>query len=112
MNKSTSDDFLSEFVSEVLAECGATNTESEAYQKLHAGLMKRVEARMVLEIISMLTPEDAEKARKEMDSGAELESITTALRNMPDSTVGMAAALARIREELIKDLGVLHKTSS
>jgi hypothetical protein len=101
----TQTNIITEFVAELLAECGVSSDAHE-YSKLALILEERVCARVFLAIIQSLTPEQATLVSN--DIAAEQSNpnhvMATILKGAPHLQVVVASALGEIHSELVNDL--------
>lgn len=98
--------FIETYAQEILVDLGQTNQEGEQYQKLLKLVSDRITARVFLETIGMLKPEQAAELAAEIgDEKVESEEkLRSVISKIPDYESRMAQVLVRIRAELLEDL--------
>lgn len=106
MTESANQNFIEEFVREIAEEAGVVLDDSETSKKLLESLEQRVLARTFLEIIGMLTPEQAKLVKEDTDKdGASMNQLFSKLgQEIPDFQLKMAQVLARIKMEMAEDI--------
>jgi len=99
-------DLIKDFIAEVVADAGIDGSDRATYQLLLKTLEERVVARLLLELIARMTPEEAAKMKEELEA----ESPN------PEKYFGLLAEsghltpqilmekLASIRRELLEEL--------
>ncbi len=97
--------FIGEFVEDVLRECGLSS-EIVSYVKIKEGLERRVVARLLLEVVALLTPAEANQMRKELDESSH-DALEKLISQKPEASVQLASSLVRMRSELVQDLKAL-----
>lgn len=108
-NMQIADDFITDYAKGILVELGAKIDDSEQSARLINAITSRVMARVFLEMIMLLTPEQAAELNKGGEEGAEdPELVLAKLRDsIPDFPVRVAQLLTTIRAELLEELKVL-----
>jgi hypothetical protein len=99
-------DFISIYAEGILEDLGIKIDGREEVQKLVAMIKNRINARVYLEMVAMLTPEQAALVMEDMDKeNPDPEAvIQKTLAQLPDFAPRLAAALGKIRSELLADL--------
>lgn len=102
-------EFVRVLSSEILKEANV-----DADEKLIKIVSERIAARMLLEMVNMLTPEEAEKISKDMvgDESSQEKLVYEISNRIPDFQMKMAFVLSRIKQELIEDAKGLKKALS
>ena len=107
------ENILGEFVSGILEKAGIPTTH-ESYGALYGVLQTRLGARLLLELLVLLTPEQAAQARqliadKNSDPKAVLETIATFI---PDLPAQLPVICKKMGQELLEDLLPAQPVSS
>lgn len=112
MADNTGKNFIEEFIREIAEESGVVLDESETSRKLLESLERRVLARAFLEMVGMLTPEQAKTVKNDMDQeGADMDQLVARLsQEIPDFQLKMAQVLARIKMEMVEDIAKMTKS--
>ena len=92
MNENKINDFINSFSNEILQESGVSTEGTETSKRLLEEVENRVVARLFLEMVALLTPEQASRVTKD-SMGDEI----------PEFHIRMAKALQSLRGELIED---------
>lgn len=103
-------DFIDIYSRDILEALGVKD-ESEEGKKLLEMINNRVTARLYLEMVSMLTPEQAAMVSADANSeSADPEKVLReTIEKIPDFGPRLALVLGKIRSELIEDLKPLLK---
>lgn len=114
MNDEVSPNFIKEFIKELFLELSISLPEGENSKKIIDALENRITARLFLEMITMLTPEQAQKINVDIDSQTpDAEKLVMQLsKEIPYFPARIAQVLATIRVELIEDLKELQNSPS
>ncbi len=98
--------FIKELALEILVEAGFTEKETPDYDKLLLALEKRITSRTFLEMVSMLTPEQAHEINRdvELEESDPQKLILRLSQTIPDFQLRMAEVLSRIKMEIAIDL--------
>ncbi len=103
------DNFVSELSDEILAEVKFDSSDKELYAKLKKTLEERINSRFFLEVVNLLTPEQAARVTEEMKKDSPepaklFESLASEIPNFQGLT---AQILTMIHDELVQDLSSL-----
>ncbi|MBI3632504.1 MAG: hypothetical protein HY225_03585 [Candidatus Vogelbacteria bacterium] len=100
------ENFISEFCEEILSEIGVTATDEDIFNKIKTTLEDRVNSRLFLEIINLLTPEQAAKLTEELNiKNPEPAKLFERLAvEIPNFQGLVAQILTHLHNELISDL--------
>lgn len=110
MKKEQEENFIRALAIEIIGGVGLKEWSDSSYEKLVESLEQRITSRVFLEVISMLTPEQAEKVKGDIDSGGnDPQSLILKIsQEIPDFQLRIAEVLSRIKMELVDDLGILR----
>ncbi|OGI60093.1 hypothetical protein A2641_02900 [Candidatus Nomurabacteria bacterium RIFCSPHIGHO2_01_FULL_37_25] len=105
MNENKINDFINSFSNEILQESGVSTEGTETSKRLLEEVENRVVARLFLEMVALLTPEQASRVTKDIseddtDPAKLMESMG---HEIPEFHIRMAKALQSLRGELIED---------
>ncbi len=104
-------DFVSELCEEILAEVNIGPADKEVYEKLKKTLEERINSRLFLEVINLLTPEQASRVTEELkkDNPEPTRLFIELATEIPNFQGLTAQILTVIHDELVGDLGSLKK---
>lgn len=111
------DDFISSFSREILQESGIVVEGSEIPKRLLEEVEQRIVARLFLEMVALLTPEQADRVAQNIhqDGANPAKFMESMAREIPEFHIHMAKALGELRGELVEDfkklVGVLDSNS-
>lgn len=100
------DDILNNFAEELVRESGLPIEEGQR-RRLVEVIRERIDTRLFLELLAMLTPEQAERVQADIgrEDGGEPQRLASSLaREIPDYSAKVVVALSRIHDELAADL--------
>src|SRR3989344_2859490 len=98
-------EFLHDYALLILKEAGL-----EENPEVASAVEERVAARMLLEMVNMLTPEEADKVKRSMEGDFNQEAVLRDIaKRIPDFNFKMAFALANVKQELVEDVAGLAK---
>ncbi len=103
-------DFITIYAEAILEDLGIPSKQDDEknpeYDKLLDMLKNRINARVYLEMVAMLTPEQATLVSADIDSEKpDPEAvIRKTLEQLPDFAPRLAVVLGKIRSELLEDL--------
>lgn len=102
-------DFLEIYTQGLLEEAGIEIGEEEKYKQLVEALRKRINARVYLELISMLNPDQVAQVASDIksDNPDPEKTLNQISQKLGDFPTRVAQILARVRSELLEDLKVL-----
>lgn len=103
------EDFITLYSEGILEEMGIEVGEDEKYIKLLGMVSDRVVARLYLELLASLTPEQVSEVAVDMNSDSpDPEKAILAIKSkISDFNVRVAQILSRVKDELTKDLAPL-----
>jgi len=102
---------IAEFVDDLFGEIGIDQNVSD-YDKLRATIEDRVIARVFLELVNSLTPQQAELVANDLSAGEKENPdaiFTKLVKEIPNLQGIIIDILAKIRLELIAELKVISK---
>lgn len=101
-------DFINIYAKSILEDLGILDNNKE-YEKLLKIVKDRINARVYLEMIAMLTPEQVKNVSLDIDNdnGDPIKTIKKIIEQVPDFQPRMAIILNKIRSELLEDFKVL-----
>lgn len=101
-------DIIRDYCGDLLQEIGI-KIDAPSYGRMLAALEKRVNARLMLEILNLMTSEQAQRAKDEIDSEHPDPNLFFALivKEMPDLGNQLIEILALLRNELLRDFKAL-----
>lgn len=105
MNENKTNDFINSFSLDILQESGVTIGESETSKRLLKELENRIVSRLFLEMVVLLTPEQASRVTKNIneDDTDPAKLMESMAHEIPEFHIHMAKALQILRGELIED---------
>ena len=99
-------DIIEEFSAELLSDLGIGDSDGEQYKILLNTINDRVNARLFLEIISVLSPEQAMEVREDMEKAEPNPEklLFDISQKIPNFQAMVVQLMAKIRVELLEDL--------